>query len=79
MHNVEFQLQGSQLVIVVDLQQELGESASGKSIIIATTAGNASVPGCEQIKVGLNVYRPEPLSQAGRRLSGRKAGARGLE
>ena len=65
MQNVEFQIQGDQLVIVVDLSQELGVSASGKSLIIATTSGNVGVPGHDEVKVGLNVYRPAQ-SQAGR-------------
>ena len=57
--NVTFRVQGTKLVIEVDLSRELGQSASGKSIIIATTAGNVSVPGREEVKVGLNVYRPQ--------------------
>lgn len=71
MENVKFQVQGDNLVIVVDLSQELGESASGKSVIIATTAGNVSVPGWEDIKVGLNVYRPQQVSKGMRRLASR--------
>lgn len=67
MQNVVFEVQGEQLVIVVDLSQELGESASGKSIIIATTGGNVSVPGCEDVKVGLNVYRPVQAVRTARR------------
>ena len=66
MQNVEFQVQGNLLVITVDLAQELGVSASGKSIIIASTGGNVSVPGYEDVKVGLNVYRPQP--QTGREI-----------
>lgn len=58
MENIEFEVQGDQLVIVIDLSQELGQSASGKSVIIATTGGNVSVPGHEEVKIGLNVYRP---------------------
>ncbi len=64
MQNVEFQVQGDRLVIVVDLSQEVGESASGKSLVIATTSGNVSVPGYEDVKVGLNVYRPQQASQS---------------
>ena len=59
MQNVAFQVEGNRLVMIVDLSQELGESASGKSVIIASTGGNVSVPGSEDIKVGLNVYRPQ--------------------
>ena len=71
MQNVEFQVEGDQLVIVVDLSQELGESASGKSVIIATTGGNVAVPGCEDIKVGLNVYRPQQVNKTVRRMASR--------
>jgi hypothetical protein len=34
--NVTFRVQGTKLVIEVDLSREVGQSASGKSIIIAT-------------------------------------------
>ena len=67
MQNVEFQVQGNSLVIVVDLSQEVGESSSGKSIIIASTGGNVAVPGFEDVKVGLNVYRPQPQTGRGLR------------
>ncbi len=67
MQNVVFEVQGDQLMIMIDLSQELGESASGKSIIIATTGGNVSVPGHEEIKVGLNVYRPVQAGRVARR------------
>lgn len=67
MENVEFQVNGDQLTIVVDLSCELGQSASGKSIIIATTSGNVSVPGYEEIKLGLNVYRPAQVGRTVRR------------
>ncbi len=70
MQNVEFQVEGNSLLIIVDLSQELGESASGKSVIIASTGGNVSVPGSEDIKVGLNVYRPQQqVSRGARRMA----------
>ena len=65
MQNVEFQVEGNSLVIIVDLSVELGESASGKSVIIASTGGNVAVPGYEDIKVGLNVYRPQQQGSRG--------------
>lgn len=58
MENITFEADGSQLVIVIDLSRELGFSKSGKSVIIATTSGNVSLPGHEEIEIGLNVYRP---------------------
>ena len=69
MQNVEFEIQGDQLVIRVDLSQELGVSSSGKSVIIATTGGNVAVPGWEAVKVGLNVYRPQQAGRPSRRLA----------
>ena len=43
--------------IKVDLPKELDPSASGKTIIIASTGGNVVIPGHEEAKVGVNVYR----------------------
>lgn len=57
MNNVEMSVQGDKLTLVVDLTKEFGKSSSGKTIIIASTKGNASVPGRDEVKVGLNVYR----------------------
>lgn len=57
MKNVEMHVEGNVLTIRVDLSKEFGPSSSGKTIIIATTEGNAPVPGREDAKVGLNVYR----------------------
>jgi hypothetical protein len=51
---------GDKLMLIVDLSQEFGPSASGKSITIASTEGNISVPGYEEVKIGLNVYKPRP-------------------
>jgi hypothetical protein len=56
MKNVEMTLSGNILTIKVDLAKEFGPSASGKTIIIASTEGNITVPEREE-KVGLNVYR----------------------
>jgi hypothetical protein len=57
MKNVELFLQGNILTIKVDLTKEFGPSSSGKTIIIASTEGNVSIPGAEDKKIGLNVYR----------------------
>ncbi len=56
MKNVEMSVDGNILTIKVDLTQEFGPSSSGKTIIVASTEGNASVPGRDE-KVGLNVYK----------------------
>ncbi len=56
MKNVEMTVAGNILTIKVDLSKEFGPSSSKKSIIIASTEGNISVPN-RQEKAGLNVYR----------------------
>ena len=56
MKNVEIKVEGNILTIKVDLTKEFGPSASGKTIIIASTEGNVSVPDRDE-KIGLNVYR----------------------
>lgn len=57
MKNVEMKLEGDILTIKVDVTKEFGPSSSGKTIIIATTEGNISIPEKDEIKIGLNVYR----------------------
>jgi hypothetical protein len=56
MKNVVMTVEGNILTIKVDLTKDFGPSSSKKSIIIASTEGNVSVPNREE-KVGLNVYR----------------------
>jgi hypothetical protein len=58
MKNVQINVDGKKLTIVVDLDQEFGLSSSGKSVTVASTEGNVSIPGHEEIKIGLNVYKP---------------------
>jgi hypothetical protein len=57
MKNVEMKIEGSILTIKVDLSKEFGPSSSGKTIIIASTEGNQSVPDHDKIKIGLNIYK----------------------
>ena len=56
MKNVEMTVEGTKLTIKVYLSKEFGPSASGKTIIVASTEGNITVP-TRQEKIGLNVYR----------------------
>jgi len=56
MKNIEMNVTGDILTIKVDLSKTFGKSSSGKSTIIASTEGNISVPGKEEVKIGLNVY-----------------------
>ncbi len=60
MKNIEMNVEGDKLIIIVDLNQEFGLSSSGKSITIASTEGNVAIPNREEIKIGLNVYKPKP-------------------
>ncbi len=62
MKNVEMSIDGSTLIVKVDLTKEFGPSSSGKTIIIASTEGNVSIPNREE-KIGLNVYKKKPESQ----------------
>ena len=57
MKNVDMKVEGNTLTITVDISKDYGESKSGKSITIASTEGNISIPGHEEIKIGLNIYR----------------------
>ena len=56
MKNIEMTTAGNILTIKVDISQRFGQSSSGKSTIVASTEGNQSVPGHEEIKIGLNIY-----------------------
>lgn len=58
MKNVQMNVEGNKLVIVVDLDQEFGPSSSGKSITVASTEGNIAIPDHAEIKIGLNIYKP---------------------
>jgi hypothetical protein len=57
MQNVIIEVNDNILTIKVDLTKEFGPSKSGKTIIIASTAGNVSIPENSDIKIGLNVYK----------------------
>jgi ABC-type cobalamin transport system ATPase subunit len=56
MKNVTVAVKGNILTITIDLSKQVGPSKSGKTTIIATTAGNAPVPGTDAI-LGLNLYK----------------------
>jgi hypothetical protein len=56
MKNIDMVVEGNVLTIRVDLSKRFGKSSSGKSIIIASTEGNQSIPSNDDIKIGLNVY-----------------------
>jgi len=55
--NIKMSLQGSKLVIEIELDKVAKTpSGSGKSLMIATTSGNVPVPGRPEVKLGLNCY-----------------------
>jgi len=54
--NVEalYDRENGRLILTIDLKKEGIPSASGKSLVLATTRGNAEFAG---VRIGLNVYR----------------------
>jgi len=50
-------VEGETMTITVDMTKEHGVSASGKSVIVATTEGNQAVDGHPGMYVGVNVYK----------------------
>jgi hypothetical protein len=56
MENVKFEKKGNTLHIEVDLSKNSGPSKSGKSIVIASTLGNALIDPEKKIFMGLNIY-----------------------
>ena len=55
MQNAQIEVNGSKLLITVDLSKKIGPSKSGKTMIIATSAGNQTIAGTDAI-IGLNIY-----------------------
>ena len=55
-NNVQMKTEGDILTIKVNMSENFGRSKSGKSIIIASTEGNITIPGTDA-KMGLNIYR----------------------
>jgi phosphoribosylcarboxyaminoimidazole (NCAIR) mutase len=56
MQNVKTEVKGNTLTITVDLSKRCNASKSGKSVIVATTGGNARLPGHEALRIGVNVF-----------------------
>ena len=57
MENITMRKQGQKLIVEIDLSKEGRPSTSGKSLLIATTSGNAQVPDAKDTFIGVNVYR----------------------
>ena len=56
MKNIEMKVEGDILTIKIDLSKNYGPSKTGKSITIASSEGNVSIPERDE-KIGINVYR----------------------
>lgn len=62
MKNIQMSREGDMLVIKINLKERHGQSASGKTTVVATTGGNVTPPsgddGCfdPNMKIGINVY-----------------------
>jgi hypothetical protein len=57
-NNCEIEVKGNMLIVKVDLTKRLHPSGTGKTMIVGTTAGNASIPGHPGVKLGVNVFAP---------------------
>ena len=57
--NINAEIQGDTLTLVVDLGKPGTVSRSGKSSVIASTRGNQTVTdgNGQEVKVGINIYR----------------------
>lgn len=54
--NIEAAVDGNILTLRIDLSARHGDSASGKTIIVATSGGNQAVEGGKGVVLGLNAY-----------------------
>lgn len=57
--NVTGTLKGNILTLEIDISKSQGDSKSGKTVIVASSGGNVTVPGTDGLKLGLNAYRPK--------------------
>ena len=57
MRNVVMDVEKNILTVKIDLSKSLGDSKSGKTVLIATTSGNMTVEGHEGVKIGVNCYK----------------------
>lgn len=56
--NVSAKVDGNKMIIEIDLTQDHGMSASGKTHVIASTCGNVKIDSPQgQIMLGLNVNK----------------------
>ena len=56
--NISYKVKGQKLTIEIDLAEDFGRSASGKTIVIASTQGNKPVEGADNgAIIGINCYK----------------------
>jgi len=55
--NIQMEVKDGKLLLEIDLAAKGVPSASGKTIVLASTRGN--LPVTEGVFLGLNVYRPK--------------------
>lgn len=58
MKNIALTVKDNILTVTVDLSHPGTVSKSGKSLIIASTEGNKAIPGADDYRIGLNIYKP---------------------
>lgn len=54
--NVKARMQGTTLVLEVETKGSIGDSKSGKNVLVASTKGNARIG---DLSIGVNVFRPK--------------------
>lgn len=64
MQNIEVKVEKNKLILTVDLTKRGGPSSSGKTTIVASTAGNAKIEGHEGLQFGLNVFAKPAVADA---------------
>ena len=57
MQNVTMEQKNGTLTITIDLKAAGAPSKTGKTLVIASTHGNVTVPGDSGVIVGLNAYK----------------------
>ncbi len=55
MKNIGMTVKGNTLTLTIDLSKRIGPSSSGKTVLVASSEGNAEVPGTD-LRLGLNVF-----------------------
>lgn len=52
--NIAYSITGNILTVEIDLSKDFGPSASGKTIIVASSEGNKDIG---EVKLGINAYK----------------------